>query len=281
MQRVYSSQMRGWSGIEMTREVQAPSELNVPELHSHFLVFCLHNTSHQVSCFGGKRYEGAMNKGDFFVQPSGMPSYFAWKTFDECISLSIETNLLRRVAEEACEINPDRVELLAQPRVADRQIESIVLLLDEEMRNENVGGRLYAESLANVLALRLLRNHCGFEIAPPLKQQGGLTKRQLRLVTDYINDNLAEEVCLEDLATLVGLSSFHFSRQFKQSTGYAPHQYVLNQRVKRAQELLHKTNLSLSEIAFACGFAHQSHLSNVFRRTLKTSPAQYRAAFRP
>ncbi|WP_250125776.1 AraC family transcriptional regulator [Chroococcidiopsis sp. CCMEE 29] len=74
-------------------------------------------------------------------------------------------------------------------------------------------------------------------------------------MTDYINAHLAEDIKLSDLAQLVGISQFHFSRLFKQSIGVPPHQYVLQHRLEQAKQLLKETELPVMEIALLCGFS--------------------------
>jgi AraC-like DNA-binding protein len=109
-------------------------------------------------------------------------------------------------------------------------------------------------------------------------ERGGLSQRSLRQVTDYIRDHLAEDIRIDDLAGLVGLSPQHFSRTFKQSTGFSPHQWLVVQRVERACELLVSNSLSIVQIAMACGFGDQSHLTLTFRQLMGITPARFRKA---
>lgn len=99
-----------------------------------------------------------------------------------------------------------------------------------------------------------------------------LLPRQLRRVTEYIVDHLAETVRLRDLAALTGLSQSQFGRAFKVSTGVAPHRWQLNARIAKAQELLLANAMPLSEIALVTGFAKQSHLCRVFKNVIGASP---------
>jgi AraC-like DNA-binding protein len=78
------------------------------------------------------------------------------------------------------------------------------------------------------------------------------------------------------LAGIAGLSVFHFAREFKQSTGVTPHEYLVQRRVKRAQNMLARTDFSLSDVALASGFSDQSHLTRHFRRMLGTTPREFR-----
>jgi transcriptional regulator GlxA family with amidase domain len=103
-----------------------------------------------------------------------------------------------------------------------------------------------------------------------------LTHLQESRVTSRLLDDLARDTSLSELAALCGLSRSYFIRAFKQVTGMPPHRWLLAQRVKRAKELLRGSNLPIVEIAAACGFADQSHLTRVFSKALAISPAAWR-----
>jgi AraC-like DNA-binding protein len=98
----------------------------------------------------------------------------------------------------------------------------------------------------------------------------------MRRVREYVEAHLSESIDLAELAATAGLSVFHFARQFKQSAGVAPHHYVVQRRVARAQEMLARTDLALSEIALATGFSDQSHFARHFRQMLGMTPGQFR-----
>ncbi len=178
-------------------------------------------------------------------------------------------------------MDPDGIEIVSRLCVPDLQIERIGLSLKAEAEAEGLlGGKLYAESLANALAISLIRNYSsvGRKAARKIAAEhgGGLSKRALKAAIDYVGDNLQEDLTLAEMAGAVHMSTYHFSRLFKGSTGLAPHQYVIERRVQRARELLSSTDLPIVEIAFLCGFAHQSHLNRHFKRLLGVNPKALR-----
>ena len=108
--------------------------------------------------------------------------------------------------------------------------------------------------------------------------QGGLPIRQLRKVEDHVSEHLAEEICVEALATLTELSPFHFSRVFKQATGMTPMQFVTRERINLAQRLIRETSRSLIEIALEVGYTSPSYFAKVFRRVTGVTPTEFRSS---
>ena len=107
-------------------------------------------------------------------------------------------------------------------------------------------------------------------------RQGGLAAWQLKRACDAMEADLGESHSISRLAADCGLSSSHFARAFKETTGLAPHQWLSRRRVQRARELLAQTTMELTDIALTCGFVDQSHFSRVFSRMEKLSPGRWR-----
>lgn len=103
---------------------------------------------------------------------------------------------------------------------------------------------------------------------------------QCKRALAHIDQNLASTIRIRDLAGLAKLSSSYFSRAFKSTFGKTPQQFVLDRRVARAQHAMLTSEEPLCEIALACGFADQAHLSRVFRRLVGAPPHRWRRARR-
>jgi AraC family transcriptional regulator len=106
--------------------------------------------------------------------------------------------------------------------------------------------------------------------------RGGLAPATRRRVADFVESHLESPLTVGDLAAVAGLSVFHFARVFKQSAGESPHVFVLRRRIERAKRLLSQSRLPLREIAPACGFSSQSHLTARFRKLTGVTPRGYR-----
>jgi AraC family transcriptional regulator len=110
---------------------------------------------------------------------------------------------------------------------------------------------------------------------------GGLTPWQIRHITDAVEADPSANHTISGLAQQCGLSSSHFARAFKETTGLAPHQWLTRKRIEHARRLLAQTSMGLSDIALACGFVDQSHFSRVFARQEKHSPGRWRRRLAP
>jgi AraC-like DNA-binding protein len=122
--------------------------------------------------------------------------------------------------------------------------------------------------------ISMLRNAPIAESLPP--NRGGLSPARTHRICEYISSNLDQNISLEGLAEMAGLSTHHFARAFKQTVGMPPHCYVLQRRIEHAQQMLRNTDLPMSEIALSAGFSDQSHLARHFRRITGMSPSVVR-----
>ena len=275
-----SSQQQGWKNILIEQFEQPPGQEKTLYPLEHSVCLCL--TPRPVRMWqskGGKIHQGTHTKGDISLTPAGLPFWERWDDEEQYLRIRLTSGFLQKVAIEAIEIDPMRVELLPEFRHRDLHLEHIGLLLLSELKNGGLGGQLYVESLANVLALHLLRNYSASKPRIAV-YEGGLPERQLRQVTDYVDHYLGQTIKLEDMAGSTNMSPFHFSRLFRQSMGVTPHQYVIGQRVERAKQLLKQTNLAIAEVALQTGFNSQSHMSKWFRQLTGMTPRSYQKSCR-
>jgi AraC family transcriptional regulator len=153
----------------------------------------------------------------------------------------------------------------------------MALVLQAAVEAEGVASSLYAEALANALAVHLLsRSVIGRHLEPPF--HGGLTASKLQRTIAYILAHLEHKLSLTELAAVAQMSPAHFARLFKCATGQTPHQYVITCRMERAQHLLTETTLPLHEIGARVGYADQSHFTALFRQYVATTPKVHRDA---
>lgn len=102
------------------------------------------------------------------------------------------------------------------------------------------------------------------------------TFNYVRLATDYIRQNVSKKISLEEIASAVGLSMYHFSREFKKATGYSVMQYVNMIRCEHAREMLISGKYKIKEVALLCGFDNYSYFSNIYKLFIGTLPSEHK-----
>ena len=261
-----------WGPVRVEHYRLRAGELPEHAHGEHLLLLSLSGCSGEMRSAGGLR-ASARGRGGVCVIPSGEPFSSRVGGDTECLGIYLDPALVERVARDA---DPSgRFEVVARANPRDPLVSRVGMALLGEMDSEAPGGRLYAESLANVLAVHVLRNYTSAG-AEPRRFTGGLSGRTLRRVLSYIAENHEHELTLEDLAGEAAMSTFHFAREFKRATGTTPHQHLIRFRVERAKALLAESQLPLAEVGLRTGFSHQSHFTRLFRRLTGTTPQSYR-----
>lgn len=213
--------------------------------------------------------------GSIGIFPYQLPTKSRWDSTLDHLYIHLKPDFLIRHSQEL--FSKDKVELMIAT-VEDPLIHQLCLAAKKELAHSDGSvSQLYVQSMADALAVHLLKN---YSIKPQVSKPhvGGLSPRNLKIVKEYIGDNLEQSVGLDELAQCTGLSRYHFSRAFKTSVGLSPHQYIIKQRVELAKHLLKKGNMPISAIAITCGFTHQSHLTRHFKRSIGCTPKVFAEA---
>lgn len=191
--------------------------------------------------------------------------------------LFIPDAFVSRVVSHDWNVEPKRVEITWQFLERDPIAEGVLTRLTFEAANDAPSGCLYAESACEFLAHHVIRSYSSLAGRVP-RMRGGLPGHRLRLVTDYIHDNLSHPISLRQLAELAGVSPRHFERAFRQAVGVPPYTYVMRERVTAARHLLlSRPNVGMEQVAARVGFGSASHLASAFRRHTGYSPRTFRA----
>jgi AraC family transcriptional regulator len=134
---------------------------------------------------------------------------------------------------------------------------------------------LFVEQMGLVIGLHLARRY-GNAVARDLLLKGALSPAKTALAKELLMEKANLGVSIEEVANECGFSRGYFIRAFSRATGRTPHQWLIEQRAQRAKQLIEATPMTLAEIAAACGFADQSHLSRVFVKVFGHSPGAWR-----
>jgi AraC family transcriptional regulator len=243
-------------------------------LHAHLINIRLSPPSLLEWWIAGERPRRQLvTPGDVHLTSAGVPTRNRVQEPFETLALALAPDFVQHAAHEY--VRTDRLELVNQRAIRDAQLLHLGLALQAELAADCPGGRLYGEALATALAVHLLQH---YTVWPPQMPtyHGRLPQARLRRVLEYMQAHLDRELSLAELAAVVQMSPYYFSRLFKQSTGLSPYQYVLQQRVEWAKRLLAEARLPIAAVAQRVGFASQAHLTMVFRQRVGATPRQYR-----
>jgi AraC family transcriptional regulator len=276
-----ASHRLGWVGLEAVRYHAAPAfELNPPAITHHRLVLFTRPPEELDLLYEGVKRHLPPPAGSISLLPAGTPALWRSRGHRDSLHIYLEPGLVRRVAAEAFGLDPARLTLPPLDALDLPHLRVVMAAVDAELTAGGAGGRLAAESLANLLAVHLIR-HILAPRRPERRRDGALPRGRLRAVVAYIEEHLDAGPTLEQMAAVARLSPYHFARQFKAATGLPPHQYVIARRVERAKQLLQAgTDLSLAEVAARAGFSDQSQFSQHFKRLAGVTPGQFRTPAR-
>lgn len=224
----------------------------------------------------GLRSVASIGTGSVLALPGGGEMRMAYSGLENYRALifSCSASYLERVAVSAGLHFPSQGLSPAWNPQADVQTLSLAQSIIAELQSERCTPMLL-EALTLALSMQVLRRTAGATLTSS-RTAAGLAPHILRRVTDYMQAHLQETISLDTLATVAGLSTYHFCRMFKQSTGMPPHRYLAQLRIDRAGQLLLQTGTPIGDIAFDMGFSSSSQFSHFFRKQVGCTPQEYR-----
>jgi AraC family transcriptional regulator len=163
-------------------------------------------------------------------------------------------------------------------KFADPRLGALVAAAHAEMVAGFSSGRLFLDSIEQAMAVALVNGYA-VRHRPVQMYKGGLGSARLRTIKELVHAKIEDDLSLDEMAQSVGLSTAHFARMFRKSTGETPHQFVLRQRIERAKAMLRAPDARILDVAVACGFKTQQHFAQVFRDVCGVSPTEYRQDF--
>jgi AraC family transcriptional regulator len=227
----------------------------------------------------GHLQRDSFGSGDICLTPAQTSSAVRIEEPCEIVAIHIEPTFFAQAFAEIADAQ--NLELMPLFNLRDPLIYQMAIALKEQIESsEGAWNRLYIESMVTAACAHLLQcystqslnaNRLAATLSPD-----GLSKACLDQVLDYIHKHTDQNLSLAEMAQSVQMSSYHFSRLFKQSTGQSPHQYLISRRVQHVKRLLATTGLSIAEIAAQTGFTDQSHLIRHFKRQVGVTPSQFR-----
>ncbi len=271
----FSRQVAEWPGaLRVHRAHVRPGKMleHVNDFHEVSVV--LNGALKTGKCSSvGRRIVTANRGPNVCVTPAGQSLSAEWNASLDHMGMFLNASFVSKTAAENG-FSPN-VEFAEVHTKQDPLIQNLGLALLETADHSDQLGSLFADSLIQTLTLHLLSNYTQTAPAPALSS-GGLAGYRLNRVIEFIDANLENDISLADLAAVAELSSFHFSRSFRKSTGKTPQQYVMQQRLERAKLLLARPELPIVEVSLRSGFKNQSHFTSWFRKYTSFTPKLWR-----
>lgn len=272
-----SSSALGWRSVFTSVQREKPFEDAYKALPDHLIILHLDGYVRVDRWLGISRDSRMIAPGGTFMVPGGVDFRVRLNDPLSTAHFYIRRAVLEEVAQDLYKGDPDRLEFLPRIGEADPLIERLILSLRDEIQAPSAFGETLVDYTARLIGARLIRNHSAneakvrLEVAAPSDLQ-----RKIARVTEFVQSQLHRSLQLEDMAGVLDLSVSQLSALFRKGLGQPPHRFLLNLRVARARELLATTDLPIAEIALACGFSHQEHMTRMFRREIGVTPAAYR-----
>jgi len=261
-------------------DVQEATAEPHPDQHAVCIAYSRHFVELRLD---GRRVQQKMARpGEFNIIAAGVRPWAVHRGRWRTLHLYVPGSLLHDLVAEEFATAPGSIELIDPRCTHDALIERIGCEVLTEMREGQPLSRLRVDALGQELAIHLLRAHSNVVGTRALASttRGGLAPWQVKRVTEHLNENLAGDVSLASLSALVGLSTYHLCRAFKQSTGLPPHRWQVARRIERARELLESSDLPITEVAALVGYDDPTLLARLFRKAVGVSPSEYRRAHR-
>ncbi len=272
---VATTRERTWRGVTIDIHARQPGyAIRSPAHDHHLLCYCASGGGRLVQARDGVVHDSVISAGMSLLMPAGFDS--TWQG-DAAASarIRIPTALVDAAAEQIGHRSATRFEIRNIFEVRDATLERIAQVFMAELdRPPHDAQLLIADTMASALAGHLLRSYNAFEL-PECGTLPVLERADLARLTAYVEANLDKSIGLVELASLVNVSRFHFTRLFKRSTGMTAIGFVEQCRIRRAKALIAESHMPLADIAFMTGFADQSHFTRRFHRHVGCTPAAF------
>ena len=226
---------------------------------------------------------GSIERG---AKPSAMERFVTWRASwpvrpskGEWVGLMATPHLQLGISDAALRASSDvEVELRPSRKFANPRLSALVTAAHAEMAAGFPSRQLFLDSVEQAMAVALVEGHAVRHRSVQI-YQSGLGAARVRRIKELVDAKMENDLSLDEMAQSVGLSTAHFARMFRKSTGETPHQFVVHRRIERAKAMLRDRATRVLDVAVACGFKTQQHFAQVFRDVCGATPTRYRQDF--
>ncbi|MDH0746826.1 AraC family transcriptional regulator [Pseudomonas sp. GD03842] len=265
--------------VQLFRHLSTRQSLTVPAVAEPLLVLVLSGTAVVEERVGNEPWTAnAVAADDFFLTMSPVPYEMRWQTGSaegfEVIHLYLGQDLLELAARDLGAGHGRATKLREVSGERDPEVSRCVTSIHREMTSARPASGLYLHSVAQALAVHLVRRYRTTD--QPRDPTNALPAYKLHRAVATMQAGLDRAFSLDRLATEAGMSVSHFSRMFSKATGQSPSRYFIHLRMDAARQQLLASDLSILDIALNVGYASPSHFAQVFKRHTGLTPREYR-----
>ncbi len=217
----------------------------------------------------------ATSPGEVWMNPPGIP--FTHTLAEPCsyIVLTVTSDTLSKNAELSASFAD--LQFLKSYNISDKNIENMIYLFYNETLNNNANGQPYIDGLAKAFSVYFVQNYSNYrDIVNNTVSQKKIGQKELKIVNDFITNNIYSIVSIEELSSLCRISKYQFLKEFRKTMGITPYQYILKMKIEKSRELLMDDEVKIVDIACKMGFSDQSHFNRTFKRFFGYPPGTYK-----
>jgi AraC family transcriptional regulator len=269
------STAHAWDGITLKGYSYTDLEVNIPTMRDFMIVVYKGGVSDMSRRSGGVWTSARVEPGVVSILTRDEQSQWRWDKPIDVAHMYLSHSAMAKVAGEVLERDIEDIEMYDLVRSEDKVLPYLQTMFENELSSDGFGGNLYVESLRNQLCIHVLRRFANV-IFREQRAYGRLSPTQCRQITQYVDENIEQNITLDDLSSLTQIPVFSLIRKFQTEFNCPPHAYVMGQRLEHAKRMLVRSNVPLKVVAANCGFSDQSHMTRYFRRFLNLTPSEYR-----
>jgi len=247
------------------------NEVDVARSLSETILFFVEGGGQLDYRIGNRPYRATTRRWSGALLPTGIDSWWASTGEDvpRVFNLYLDRQLLVDIAQAD---SMPATDLAPMPLIDDPLLSGLAQMVYNDLAQPHPPSRLIWDTYAQALALRLLR--LNGRVTPGVAALA--TDWRIRRSIEEIEARLHEDLGLMELAAAVGLSPSHYASLFRSATGMPPHAWLVKRRIERACEMLTSPAVTITDIAFALGFASSQHFATMFRKHTGVTPTEWR-----
>ena len=269
--------VEGRDAVSMVRASQPAGAYPDEPVSDYVIMLNISEVIHAKSDLGAGAFSYKMPRNTFVISPPRTATDHQVETQNDLSILGLPSSYFETALAD---LNVEDFSI--EPLLSDTHADPVIARLMHDAWREVLTGREHGALFVDTTVLAIVSRVIGLATRAGISQSSSrrLDARTMALITEYVESNVDSAIRMKTLANITGLNEYEFARQFRAKTGKPPYQWVIDRRLDRAEQMLKRSEHSLADIAYACGFSSQAHMTSLFSRKRGVTPLQLRIAYR-